>query len=144
MLRQNVKDEAEWKCVPNWYRQNRDGMALSNNILYHSKKLEAFSEPVTRTGPGTSRHRRQRGPGHQMSPGRTFCTRHSRLTRFFQRRRRRGRRRPAGRRRDRPTAQSRGTMSSRALHTGGVFILMTLCGTPGDTDTTSTSLEMTI
>ena len=49
MLRQNVKDEAEWRSVPNWYRQNRDHLALSNNVLYHSKKLESFTEPVART-----------------------------------------------------------------------------------------------
>ena len=41
MLKQNLKDEAEWRCVPNWYRQNRDGFATSHNILYHVKTMES-------------------------------------------------------------------------------------------------------
>ena len=34
MLKEDIKDLKEWKCVPGWYRQNRDKFILCKDILY--------------------------------------------------------------------------------------------------------------
>ena len=48
MLKQNVKGDKEWKCVHSWYRHNRDGFVLSDDILYHVKKVDSYPEPLAR------------------------------------------------------------------------------------------------
>ena len=48
MVKEDVKDLKEWKCVPNWFRQNRDKFVLCKDVLYHVKQVESFPEPVAR------------------------------------------------------------------------------------------------
>ena len=43
------RDLAAWKDIHGWYRHNRYDLAVSQGVLYHTRKLKGFIEPVART-----------------------------------------------------------------------------------------------
>ena len=43
------KDVTAWKGLPNWFIQNRYSFAISDGILYHTKKVREVQEPIART-----------------------------------------------------------------------------------------------
>ena len=38
LIKRKSVDLKDWKCVPKWYRQNRERFVISKDVLYHIKK----------------------------------------------------------------------------------------------------------
>ena len=49
LLRDNTKDKSSWNKVPLWFRQNRQGLVINKDTLFHIRKVENFPEPIART-----------------------------------------------------------------------------------------------
>ena len=42
-------DIGAWRHLPNWYIQNRLGFVISDGVLYHTKIVSSYGEPIART-----------------------------------------------------------------------------------------------
>merc|ERR1712015_522469 len=49
LIDEQNKDMTAWKGLPNWFIQNRYSFAISDGILYHTKKVREVQEPIART-----------------------------------------------------------------------------------------------